>query len=368
MTLTLGLIVLIVGLTQSVFALAFIGFHRPAAWRGLVELIVVLSASLLGHLLFVTGYWEEYLASYLLLSGAVFLYGPVFYSYALALTGAFRWNIANLLHLLPFLIYVALAFMSLGSSDATTIAALEAGRESASLSLVPMAKIFLLAVYLFAAARGIKRHRDSVQNEFANTERYNLRWLLTLFALFTAIQIVFWVGAGLAQRFPSFWLSIDDLISIVLVVMIFAITAGSVYCAPTSDEVLKETVKSLTATSRDASSELNDDIKTTIAKGIRDSIEGQFFLDRFVSLSSWSSAIGVSKHHLSGYLNQVLGVSFYDFVNEQRIEFAKDRLINSQESILDIALESGFNNKATFNRQFKSLSGVTPSQFRQSHK
>ncbi len=60
-----------------------------------------------------------------------------------------------------------------------------------------------------------------------------------------------------------------------------------------------------------------------------------------------------------------MGTSFYDYINRLRIEAAKEQLLREKGvPIIDIALEVGFNNKATFYKAFKKYVRSTPSQFR----
>jgi AraC-like DNA-binding protein len=71
-------------------------------------------------------------------------------------------------------------------------------------------------------------------------------------------------------------------------------------------------------------------------------------------------------NHLSQVINAELNKSFFDFINEYRIAEAKRRLLDGRfehYSILAIALEVGFNNKASFNRVFKKHTRMTPSDF-----
>jgi len=60
----------------------------------------------------------------------------------------------------------------------------------------------------------------------------------------------------------------------------------------------------------------------------------------------------------------------FDFVNTYRVNEAKEKLCNPKYdhyTILGIALECGFNSKASFNRIFKIKTSETPSQFKNSH-
>lgn len=56
--------------------------------------------------------------------------------------------------------------------------------------------------------------------------------------------------------------------------------------------------------------------------------------------------------------------TFIDFVNEVRIGFASKLLINSDLSISQVCYDSGFNNLANFNRNFKHYTKKSPREFR----
>jgi YesN/AraC family two-component response regulator len=52
------------------------------------------------------------------------------------------------------------------------------------------------------------------------------------------------------------------------------------------------------------------------------------------------------------------------YVNKVRIEHAKDRLLNSKDTMTGIAMDMGFNDPNYFSRVFTRLVGNTPSEFR----
>jgi len=94
------------------------------------------------------------------------------------------------------------------------------------------------------------------------------------------------------------------------------------------------------------------------------------YLDRTLRLPALAEELGARPHHLSQAINQVLGRSFLDVVNEYRVEEAK-RLLTSEETrtftILAVAMDAGFNSKSAFNLVFKSRTGMTPSEFQRRH-
>jgi AraC-like DNA-binding protein len=91
------------------------------------------------------------------------------------------------------------------------------------------------------------------------------------------------------------------------------------------------------------------------------------FLEDDLTLAALASRLTLSPHHLSQVLNESMQTSFYDYINELRVaEVARclrDPAYSSQ-TVLDIALASGFSSKTTFNTVFKRAIGLTPTAYR----
>ena len=57
-----------------------------------------------------------------------------------------------------------------------------------------------------------------------------------------------------------------------------------------------------------------------------------------------------------------VGVNISDIIEDVRINFAKSKLIHTNDSIEDIAILSGYNSAHSFRRAFKRNTGTTPSE------
>ncbi|HEY2464572.1 MAG TPA: AraC family transcriptional regulator [Steroidobacteraceae bacterium] len=79
----------------------------------------------------------------------------------------------------------------------------------------------------------------------------------------------------------------------------------------------------------------------------------------------------VPEYKLRRLINRGLGYrNFTQFLNHYRLADAKAALADPSQpgkSILNIALEAGFNSLGPFNRAFKAANGVTPGEFRRGH-
>src|SRR5215217_7439159 len=88
------------------------------------------------------------------------------------------------------------------------------------------------------------------------------------------------------------------------------------------------------------------------------------YLEPDLAIYKVAESLEVPRHHLSQVINEKGQKSFFDFINSYRVEEVKKQLVNpdmANRNILGIALDCGFNSKATFNTAFKKFTGMTPS-------
>lgn len=93
--------------------------------------------------------------------------------------------------------------------------------------------------------------------------------------------------------------------------------------------------------------------------------ERHLYRDSTLTLRQLSDATGVSENHLSETLNLHLGQNFFDYVNGWRVKEAEVLLRTTDQSVLNILLEVGFNARSTFNTAFRKRHGMPPSAYRQ---
>lgn len=85
-----------------------------------------------------------------------------------------------------------------------------------------------------------------------------------------------------------------------------------------------------------------------------------------VSLKTLSKTFGVDSCHLSRMFTERLSYGFLKYLHMLRVEHAKNLLRNSQLKMTEIFTRSGFADQKTFNRVFKELVNMTPSEYRNS--
>lgn len=84
-------------------------------------------------------------------------------------------------------------------------------------------------------------------------------------------------------------------------------------------------------------------------------------------LDDIAALAGFSKYHFSRLFKQFTGVSFYKFLNQKRIALAEKQLSDANNSITEVAINSGFSSMSSFIRMFKQIKNCTPTEFRNMH-
>lgn len=83
-----------------------------------------------------------------------------------------------------------------------------------------------------------------------------------------------------------------------------------------------------------------------------------------ITISEIADVIGFSESHFMRYFKETMGTSFIEYLKDYRLTMAARLLQSSEDSILNISAEVGFDNLSYFNRSFKARYGMTPRQYR----
>jgi len=101
-------------------------------------------------------------------------------------------------------------------------------------------------------------------------------------------------------------------------------------------------------------------------------MEAGAYRDEALTLAALAKSVAAPEYLLRRAINQGLGYrNFNAFVNHYRLAEVKAALADpamARQPILTLALSTGFNSIAPFNRAFKAEFGVTPSQYRAAQK
>ncbi|WP_299664655.1 AraC family transcriptional regulator [uncultured Polaribacter sp.] len=113
------------------------------------------------------------------------------------------------------------------------------------------------------------------------------------------------------------------------------------------------------------------DKKYTDNEGYRMRNVFEFTMNNFekeITLEEIAEVANMTKNAFCKYFKKRTNKTYFQFLNELRIENACKLLLSNKDlSIIQIAEASGFNNMSNFNRQFKSIKKKKPSEFKKVH-
>jgi AraC family transcriptional regulator len=81
-------------------------------------------------------------------------------------------------------------------------------------------------------------------------------------------------------------------------------------------------------------------------------------------LNELAKSVNIHPTHLARVFRQFENCTAGDYVRKIRIENARKRMLSTDESLVEIALETGFADQTHFTRSFKRITGITPTEFR----
>ena len=83
-----------------------------------------------------------------------------------------------------------------------------------------------------------------------------------------------------------------------------------------------------------------------------------------ITVAEVADRVDFSESHFMRYFKENMGTSFVDYLRDYRLTMAARLLLVSDDTILSVAEEVGFENLSNFNRAFKKKYGVTPREYR----
>lgn len=83
-----------------------------------------------------------------------------------------------------------------------------------------------------------------------------------------------------------------------------------------------------------------------------------------VSLDEIANYVGYSKYYTSSIFHKKYGIPIQDFIINLRIEYAKKLILETNYSITEISMESGFSSMSNFYSIFLKMVGCTPLKFK----
>ncbi len=318
-----------------------------------------------------------------------FLYGPVLFLYARQLMFK-KLNPNFYLHFLPavgfaiffsvreFIIYAPLSFYDY----------IDTPFQQLVLFLILLSNLIYFMLFIHTVGNHIYGNRSKGS--------WVTSWI-SMFYIFFALKVftglMFFIYQGLVQpayneaivtNFRVFTEYVFIIINVVIIVAtgywaiknpfeLYNLNASSI---KKIDE--QTTVKDYSSVRQEFVQEANNTLKPRIPDEeaaekielLNNLIKNNVHLDPDLNEQKMADMMNVSLHYISNLLNDHINESFTEFINRNRIEIAKQKLLDKSSSnltIFAIALDCGYNSESTFYVNFKKFTGMTPKSYKKKH-
>ncbi|MDF1548151.1 MAG: AraC family transcriptional regulator [Bacteroidales bacterium] len=212
-----------------------------------------------------------------------------------------------------------------------------------------------LVYYILLFLKQEKIYLNKINNNYSDVSKFRLNWIRWAFFLALSIGII---AVGI-QIFPG---KLSDLVfNIILTLFYFGFALKYInynkifsYLAPVLGTIKSSPEKQFMLKPRIIWGELKKLI-----------LSEKYFLIEGITLEQMSHLLKIGRTSLSNLINSEEGVSFNLWINQLRIKEAKSLLSqNPDYNLTTIAELTGYSEQSNFSRQFKNLTGESPSVWR----
>lgn len=348
----------------TALALFSINTGNQTANRFLGIFLLALAVFIMDLVIINSGYHQVFPYLYGITNPIDYLLFPPLFLYVKALvTPKFQFKKKDLWHFAPFLIISLLEsnqfFLTAEEKRLAYLKSAETTTISTDLYiLVAITHLYIFA-YLFACFQRLRNATRTPNNELPAKTAANIKWIKGLIVAIFSIAVL----STLLDFIPNFH-TIDDYITpFFLTIVVYGmgfigIRQSEIFSIDESD----------TSNQKYKKSTLTDEIADDILDKLQQLMaQEKLFTDSEISLPKLADQLHVSTHHLSQVLNERLNRSFFNFINEHRIEAAKQKLLDPETqkyTMLELAYEIGFNSLSAFNTAFKKHTGLSPTAYK----
>ena len=217
--------------------------------------------------------------------------------------------------------------------------------------------VFALQVplVLYFGFRRITAYNAVVETNYSDIEGKRIVWVKTLLVLFAVTSLVSFVFNLIGrQRF------IDEAVPLAIPAVLFSMLlllighVGLNQRFSVQDIEAEVFLESEPIPEDCAYSELLEKIRKLMS-------DEKLYLYPNLKVSDLARLLNSNRNYIYNAINVEMGISFSDYINSQRIDYASQLLeANPKLSINDVMFKSGFTSTRAFYRNFKKFKGITP--------
>ncbi len=290
----------------------------------------------------------------------------------------------DLVHLLPFLIYLLLLLPFYLQPASKKIEMVETVFSASSVPpailIISVIRLIISATYLILSTQAVRKYNKALENAYSTIEFDVWKLALKLLTGFIGVQVILFI---LLVADVINFLQVNVWGGFVLSLMLYSVvifgwkkSSSPAIAAINQEPDFQPQLPATEYTDPTALEEKDKRSNETAGENLKQQMffllslmeKEKPFINPELSLPGLARLAGVSTHQLSFIINQGFKQNFFDFVNGFRVKEVITMLAkpeNQAYTIISLAFEAGFNSKSTFNTAFKKYTGKTPSQFKQ---
>ena len=304
----------------------------------------------------------------------LFLIGPVLYFYIQSLLNPdFEVSKRDYLHFTPAVLYLlySLVIFITDKWILDDFYFYADGRDKDLDFWYQMSGLISMLMYLFLGLRYYRNYRNIIEQEVSFADEISFKWIerfMIAFGIILLLRVLFFI---LNPEWGEFGSKYWYYLCFSILFFYIAMSGYFVIVKTTTNLSFHQNLKRLPEINTYTVPRKSDELEADIVKEWKGKIlmlfsDEKIYTHPNLTITHIAEMLKTHRNLISSVINQGFEMNFNDFVNEKRTEAVIQKLKQREHTIktlLSIALDSGFNSKATFNRAFKKHTGLTPRQY-----
>lgn len=304
----------------------------------------------------------------------LFLIGPVLYFYIQSLLNPdFEVSKRDYLHFTPAVLYLlySLVIFITDKWILDDFYFYADGRDKDLDFWYQMSGLISMLMYLFLGLRYYRNYRNIIEQEVSFADEISFKWIerfMIAFGIILLLRVLFFI---LNPEWGEFGSKYWYYLCFSILFFYIAMSGYFVIVKTTTNLSFHQNLKRLPEINTYTVPRKSDELAADIVKEWKGKIlmlfsDEKIYTHPNLTITHIAEMLETHRNLISSVINQGFEMNFNDFVNEKRTEAVIQKLKQREHTIktlLSIALDSGFNSKATFNRAFKKHTGLTPRQY-----
>ena len=223
--------------------------------------------------------------------------------------------------------------------------------------------IFTLEIpfVLYFGWKYINEYNKMVENYYSNTKDKVVTFIKPLMIAFVATSIASFISNFVSRNYfaESVWLlAIPSLsFSVLLLFTGFVGLTQNTYTREVVEETEEEPEQDIIPLTPEKEDIMADEIRRLMD-------EKRLFLQPNLKINDLANMLNTNRNYIYNAINRGIGLSFAEYINKKRIEYAVQLIDQDREILLtDVAHQSGFSSPSAFYRNFKLYMDCTPSDY-----